>query len=1526
MFFKFREKLNMELKNQKKNVSKKVSRLLFSDANIVFPDNSLLSIQRDSYSSFVGSENEEGRLSLTLRKFFPICNNAKTVELHYVKCRFGEPRYSVEDCFRREMTYSAPIFTTFRIVSHANEKQSVREQEMYIGEMPLMTDGGSFVVNGVERVIVSQIHRSPGVIFGHDSGKSHSSGRLLYHSKIIPYRGSWIDFEFDYKGIVHSKIDKKRKLPATTILMSLSGLLQRSDLKNVGLSDEVISRIDSSKKKSSKSDDGIEITRSKILQIFYDVKSVKLSKQGLRIGSDFFSLIGASFDEDVADLNTSNVLFHKGYSIDKDCIDRIKRNFPEDFSDENAILMNYDFVLGGAFGSDVIDPSTGEVLFFAGSMINKAGIEMLLSKGVKNIEIIFPQEINNNPYIIDTLNIDKNMNAFDALCDVYKTVRPGDVPSPEGAKTFFRSIFFDESKYDLSDVGRIRINERLGLSIPESHSVLTPSDFLAAVFMLIKVKNGQSTIDDIDSLTCRRIRSVGELFENQCYIGVSRAERSMTDNINAADPLTVMPSELVGKFLDMSLRDCVVQNQLSQFMDQTNLLSELSHKRRISALGPGALVKGDKTIELRDVHPSHYGRICPIETPEGSNLGIVSSPSVFARINKYGFFETPYYTVKNGIVSDEMTYLSAAQEKGHKIAQYTDKVGNKIRDDGLITVRCDGNYLSIPANEVTLCDVSSCQAFSIATSIIPLMEQDEAHRALMGANMQRQAVPLIKPDRPIVGTGWEGYIAQGSGVAVTSKCDGVVVKADANVVCVQPDNGFELEVYHLKKYLKSNAGTCVNQRLAVAVGDRVNKGDVLSDGPCVNSGEIALGKNVKVAFLSFFGRNFEDSVVVSERVAEMYTSVHLVEVVCKVMEGKGIVEELTNDIPGASGRKISHLNEVGLPMKGSVLSAGDYLVGKTRQDIFDSKMTPEDKLLRSIFGDVALNVKDVSLKVPIGIKNATVVDVQVLTKRGVEKDSFVHLVDRMRLSELKQEFHLKRKYFFEGFKKSLLENIYNSTSGGSGALAVSGVSGASGNDSEFKNLSDESASASAKHDIKNGINDDNDKKIASSKKSKSNESISVKIGSQSVELSELEEVLSSISFEDLFTISSSSPSLKNQLQNMVDFYRKEFENLHRKFENDKDNILRGDDLPSGVSKMVKVTLAIKRPLRAGDKMAGRHGNKGVVSCVLPVEDMPFTEDGTPIDIVLTPVGVPSRMNVGQITETVLGWGLQKLGVMVRDLLMKIANDDSEKNIQELRSFLKSIYSKNIIENGKFVKGFDIDSLSIDALISFANGLTNGVHVASCIFDGASEEDVLRILSLAGLDVSGKCDLYDGRTGEKFDRPVTVGTMHYLKLHHLVDEKIHARAVGPYSLVTQQPLGGKAQFGGQRLGEMEVWALEAYGAAHVLREMLTVKSDSTDLKTKTYLGIISGDTNYEGDGAPASFELLVKEMQALCINVDLSNKGMLQNDEYQRKRFGSLNLYSGGDDDSDSEYGFSEINESNDSSSSSDEDFDDSSKE
>lgn len=1487
----------MELKNQKKNVSKKVSRLLFSDANIVFPDNSLLSIQRDSYSSFVGDKNDEGRLSLTLRKFFPICNNSKTIELHYVKCRFGGPRYSVEDCFRREMTYSAPIFTTFKIVSHANEKQSVREQEMYIGEMPLMTDGGSFVVNGVERVIVSQIHRSPGVIFGHDSGKSHSSGRLLYHSKIIPYRGSWIDFEFDYKGIIHSKIDKKRKLPATTILMSLSGLLRKSDLKSVGLSDAVISRIDSSRKKSSKSDDGIEVTRSKILQIFYDVRGIALSREGLRVGSDFSSLMSSSFDEDVTDLNTSNVLFHKGYFIDQDCVDRIKRNFPEDSSAENAILMSYDFILGGAFGSDVIDPSTGEVLFFAGSMINKAGIEMLLSKGVKNIHIIFPQEINNNPYIVDTLNIDKNMNAFDALCDVYKTVRPGDVPSPEGAKTFFRSIFFDESKYDLSDVGRIRINERLGLNIPESHSVLTPSDFLSAVLMLIKVKSGKSTIDDIDSLTCRRIRSVGELFENQCYLGITRAERSMTDNINTADPLTVMPSELVGKFLDMSLRDCVIQNQLSQFMDQTNLLSELSHKRRISALGPGALVKGDKTIELRDVHPSHYGRICPIETPEGSNLGIVSSPSVFARINKYGFFETPYHAVKNGIVSDEMTYLSAAQEKGHKIAQYTDKVGNKIRDDGLITVRCDGNYLSIPANEVTLCDVSSCQAFSIATSIIPLMEQDEAHRALMGANMQRQAVPLIKPDRPIVGTGWEGYIAQGSGVAVTSKCDGVVVKADANVVCVQPDNGFELEVYHLKKYLKSNAGTCVNQRLAVAVGDRVKKGDVLSDGPCVNSGEIALGKNVKVAFLSFFGRNYEDSVVVSERVAEMYTSVHLVEVVCKVMEGKGVVEELTNDIPGASGRKISHLNEVGLPMKGSILSAGDYLVGKTRQDIFDSKMTPEDKLLRSIFGDVALNVKDVSLKVPIGIKNATVVDVQVLTKRGVEKDSFVHLVDRMRLSELKQEFHLKKKYFFEGFKKSLLENVYNS----------GGIS-----DSEALN------DANVKDDDKNDVG---------VRRLKFNENISINIGNQSVPLSDLKEVLSSVSFEDLFAISSSSDSLKTQLQNMVDFYRKEFENLHRKFENDKDNILRGDDLPSGVSKMVKVTLAIKRPLRAGDKMAGRHGNKGVVSCVLPVEDMPFTEDGTPIDIVLTPVGVPSRMNVGQITETVLGWGLQKLGVIVRDLLMKIANDDSEENIQELRSFLKSIYSKNIIENGKFVKGFDIDALPVDELLSFANGLTNGVHVASCIFDGASEEDVLRILSLAGLDLSGKCDLYDGRTGEKFDRPVTVGTMHYLKLHHLVDEKIHARSVGPYSLVTQQPLGGKAQFGGQRLGEMEVWALEAYGAAHVLREMLTVKSDSTDLKTKTYLGIISGDTNYEGDGAPASFELLVKEMQALCINVDLSNKGMLQNDEYQRKRFGSLNLYSGGYDDSDSDY-IGEVNETSEGneSDSSNDDFDDSSKE
>lgn len=1397
----------MEIKLQKKKYVKGLSRRLFSKSDIVFPECSLLSIQKDSYYSFIGDSHNEGRLSLALKKFFPLRNAAQTVELRYISCRVGECRYSIDDCIKKELTYSSPIFATFQIVATVNEKQVVREQEMYMGEMPIMTDGGSFVVNGVERVIVSQIHRSPGVIFGHDSAKSHSSGRKLYYCKIIPYRGSWLDFEFDYKGVIHSKIDKKRKLPATTILLALNGLVSRSDLQRIGISDDVLDLVASnrsSKKNVKEVEDRVEIDRSCLLRIFYHVKRVKLSQKSLTLNGNFASILGYTFDSDVINLDTNSALFYKGYVVDQATVDRISNDFPN-------VCVNHDFIIGGAFVSNIIDKSTGEVLFAAGSTISQGALDILLSNGIHEIEVILPQEINISPYILDTMSYDKNLNSVEALFDVYRAVRPGDSPSPEGARTFFQSLFFDAYKYDLSPVGRVRINERLGIDLPENESVLNPSDIFASVFKLIEIKNGKGYIDDIDSLLCRRVRSVGELFENQCYISFSRVERSMIDMINSADPATVMPSDLVGvRFLDAPIRDCILLNQLSQFMDQTNPLSEISHKRRISALGPGALSRERSGFEVRDISPTQYGRICPIETPEGSNLGIVSALSLYARVNKYGFIETPYYVVQDGTITGEIVYLSASQEMGHKIAQYTDRVGDKIRSDDLVIVRCDGKYLFVPANEVTLCDISASQAFSVATAMIPLMEQNEAHRALMGANMQRQAVPLVNPDAPLVGTGWEGYVARESGSAIVAKSNGVIVRVDSKAICVQPDDSCNLEIYHLKKYSRSNAGTCANQRPIVSIGDVVKKGDILSDGPCIQNGEVALGKDVKVAFLSFFGKNFEDSVVVSEKVAADYTSVHLMEVICKVMDSKGITEDISRSIPNVNPEKIMHLDEFGLPCIGSKVSAGDILVGKISRNIYDYRMSPEDKLLRSIFGDIALNVKDVSSKVPIGVKNATVVDVEILTKRGIEKDAFVTLVERSKIEQLSKEFDLKKKFLFDSLRKILLSIL-----------------------------------SGARKFVKN----------------------------KSISDIDFEKFINSANEEDLFLVSSVD-EYNEKLLSTMKFYRKSYDDLISRFEDQKANVVRGDDLPSGVIKMIKVTLAIKRPLRAGDKMAGRHGNKGVVSCVLPIEDMPFMEDGTPIDVVLTPAGVPSRMNVGQISETVLAWGLYKLGSMVVDHLVEVQNSNvSDESINKLRVFLKSIYSENIIKQGNFIKNFDIDSLSIEELLHFANGLTRGIHVASCIFDGASEEDVFNVLSLAGLEKTGKYDLYDGRTGEKFDRPVTVGIMHYLKLHHLVDEKIHARAIGPYSLVTQQPLGGKAQFGGQRLGEMEVWSLEAYGAAHILKEMLTIKSDASDARVKAYQSIIWGDMNQDMHAVPASFEVLIQEIRALCIAVDLQKSGV-----------------------------------------------------
>jgi DNA-directed RNA polymerase subunit beta len=1366
-------------------VSPRLRRCFSGFSSFVF-DAGLLSTQRDSYESFLSSNGKPGRLSELFGKFMPVWNSSKTVCLEFIKCYAADPRFSAADCAVKNLTYSVPIHGVFRIRTDAG---ITRDQEVYLGDLPHMTESGSFVINGVERVVVSQMHRAPGVVFLHDEGKVHSSGKYIFSSRVIPYRGSWLDMEFDSKDVIYSRIDKKRKFPVTTLLMALGGIFSARDIG--------ISSIDSDSVDTKPSCD---VNRSDILNLFYKSECFDIKNGKIFARNCFQSLLGCTIPYDILAADSS-VLLNAGIVSD-DSLKLLSAQTPVDFSS----------VFGAYVSEDVVDQDTGEMLLSVGDLVSEESLRALIQSGYSGcFKIIMTSVFEKSPYLLNTLLVDKNHNTFDALCEIYSVARPGDTPSLESARELFRSFFFDGRKYDLSRVGRAKINESLGINIDSERTVLVASDVLGSLKKLIEVRTGQAEIDDIDALSCRRLRSVGEFFENQCYLGLSKIERPVYDALNASIPETVMPSDVIGiGCLDAVLRDFMLSSPLSQFMDQTNPLSDISHKRRVSALGPGALSRDRANLEVRDVHASHYGRICPIETPEGPNIGLVSSLSMYARVNAHGFLETPYYPVKNGKISEEIVFLSSSQEIGHKIAQANDC------EDGFISpssghsvfARINGKYVAVDYREITLAEISYFQICSPAAALIPFLEHDDSNRALMGSNMQRQAVPLVKPEAPLVGTGVESIIARDSGAVVIARRSGRVAKVDSSIIIIAVDGSLEIDVYSLEKFGRSNAGTCINQRPMVTSGDIVKAGDVISDGSAIDGGDLALGRNVRVAFLSFFGRNFEDSIVISERVAdeEGFASVHIFEHVCKVMDGKSGVEEVTRSVPNVSSEKLSNLDEFGMVVIGSKVVAGDVLVGKVMYKV-ENSMTPEEKLLRAVFGDGALDVKDVSLRVPVGIQEATVVDVRVSVRKGDERDEAVLFVERQKIERLVRKFRIQKSVLSEELQNCMRELI---------------------GDHSFS--------------VKNTVFQNSD-------------------------------ALSEVNSTDLLDVKVKDEDVQKKLTALLKEYHRINQELLVQLERDKVIATSGDDLSSGIMKVVRVFLAVKRRLKPGDKMAGRHGNKGVVSCVLPVEDMPFTDTGESVDLVLTPVGLPSRMNIGQIMESVLGRALRVLGHKVRDMLGQMS-DQSEIDTCELRSFLQKIYQNKIVSEGVVTNDFSVADLSDQELIRFAGSLINGVPVVSPVFAGISDEHICSLLELAGLDSSGKIKLSDGRTGDAFDRPVTVGEIYFLKLHHLVDDKLHARSIGPYSLVTQQPLGGKAQFGGQRLGEMEVWALEAYGAAHVLREMLTIKSDATAGRVDAYSDISTGvKLSSEDWGASdliASFNVLQQEMKALCLNIELQN--------------------------------------------------------
>ena len=1347
----------------------------------------LIQVQKSSYELFLKSGDQpvpldgEG-IKGVFQSVFPIKDFNETAVLEFVKYELEKPKYDVEECQQRDMTYAAPLKVTLRLIvfdvdedTGARSVKDIKEQDVFMGDMPLMTDNGTFVVNGTERVIVSQMHRSPGVFFDHDKGKTHSSGKLLFTSRIIPYRGSWLDFEFDAKDIVFARIDRRRKLPVTTLLYAL-GLDQES-----------------------------------ICDAYYDTVSFKLNKKKKAWATPFFPdrIRGTKPAFDIIDAKTGEVIAEAGEKVTPRTVKKLK-----DDGKVKEILVPYESIVGRFAAKDMINEKTGEIWVEAGNEltleydsktdeVNGGTLKTLIDNGVTEIPTLDIDNINVGPYIRNTLAVDKNMGRDTALMDIYRVMRPGEPPTVDAASALFDTLFFDSERYDLSAVGRVKMNMRLSLDAPDTLRTLRREDIVAVVKALVELRDGKGDIDDIDHLGNRRVRSVGELMENQYRIGLLRMERAIRERMSSVEIDTIMPQDLINaKPAAAAVREFFGSSQLSQFMDQTNPLSEVTHKRRLSALGPGGLTRERAGFEVRDVHPTHYGRMCPIETPEGPNIGLINSLATFARVNRYGFIETPYRKVVDSQVTDEIQYMSATEEMRHTIAQANaqlDSEGRFVND--LASSRKSGEYvLSAPEN-IDYIDVSPKQLVSVAASLIPFLENDDANRALMGSNMQRQAVPLLKAEAPFVGTGIESIVARDSGAAIVAKRGGIIDQVDAMRIVVRVTDDLEpsdpgVDIYRLRKFQRSNQNTCINQRPLVKVGDRVTKGEVVADGPSTDLGELALGKNVLVAFMPWMGYNYEDSILISERIVkdDVFTSIHIEEFEVAARDTKLGPEEITRDIPNVGEEALRNLDEAGIVYIGAEVGPADILVGKITPK-GESPMTPEEKLLRAIFGEKASDVRDTSLRLPPG-DYGTVVEVRVFNRHGVEKDERALQIEREEVEQLSRdrddEMAILDRNIYARLKTAIL-----------GKVAVKGPKG-----------------IKPKSDI-------------------------------------TEELLETLSHGQWWQLALGDDKEAAAIEALNAQYEAQKRALDARFEDKVEKVRRGDDLMPGVMKMVKVFIAVKRKLQPGDKMAGRHGNKGVISRVVPQEDMPFLEDGTPVDFCLNPLGVPSRMNVGQILETHMGWAARGLGQSIGEALKEFRRSGDLTPVQET---MKHAYGENLY-NEVFTE------MTQDEFLEAADNVTSGVPIATPVFDGAKESDVNEALTKAGFSTSGQSILFDGRTGEQFARPVTVGVKYLLKLHHLVDDKIHARSTGPYSLVTQQPLGGKAQFGGQRFGEMEVWALEAYGAAYTLQEMLTVKSDDVAGRTKVYESIVKGEDNFEA-GIPESFNVLIKEIRSLGLNIEL----------------------------------------------------------
>ncbi|WP_443971075.1 DNA-directed RNA polymerase subunit beta [Sphingobium sp. CR28] len=1358
--------------------AKKRIRKVFGNIHEVVQMPNLIEVQRESYEQFLRSNPAIGYVSgleKTLRSVFPIRDFAGTAELDFVNYELEDPKYDTEECRQRGITYAAPMRVTLRLIvfevdadTETRSVLDIKEQDVYMGDMPLMTGNGTFIVNGTERVIVSQMHRSPGVLFDHDRGKTHSSGKYLFAARVIPYRGSWLDFEFDAKDIVNVRIDRKRKLPVTALLYAL------------GLNSE------------------------EILGAFYNKVTYVRGENGWQIPFTSEAWRGQKPAFDIVDAKSGEVVFAAGHKISPRAANKAEKDGLE------TLLIPTEEIFGRYSAFDLVNDATGEIYIEAGDEVSAENLEKLDAAGIDRLELLDIDHVNTGPWIRNTLKVDKAEDRDHALSDIYRVMRPGEPPTRETAEALFEGLFFDGERYDLSAVGRVKLNMRLGLDAEDTITTLRREDILAVVKELVNLKDGKGEIDDIDNLGNRRVRSVGELLENQYRVGLLRMERAVKERMSSVDVSTVMPNDLINaKPAVAAVREFFGSSQLSQFMDQTNPLSEVTHKRRVSALGPGGLTRERAGFEVRDVHPTHYGRICPIETPEGPNIGLINSLASFSRVNKYGFIETPYRKIIDGKVTGDVVYLSAMEEARHTIAQ----ANAELNPDGsfaedLISAREAGEFLMAPREHVTLMDVSPKQLVSVAASLIPFLENDDANRALMGSNMQRQAVPLVRAEAPFVGTGMEETVARDSGAAIAAKRSGIVDQVDATRIVIRATEDIEagksgVDIYTLMKFQRSNQDTCINQRPLVKVGDHVNAGDVIADGPSTELGELALGRNSLVAFMPWNGYNYEDSILISERIVkdDVFTSIHIEEFEVMARDTKLGPEDITRDIPNVGEEALRNLDEAGIVYIGAEVEPGDILVGKITPK-GESPMTPEEKLLRAIFGEKASDVRDTSLRLPPGVAG-TIVEVRVFNRHGIDKDERAMAIEREEIDRLAKDREDERGILNRATFNRLRDMLIGQTA------------------------------TAAPKGIKKGV-----------------------------EITE--DVLAEAERHEWWKFAVADDARQTQLEAVKAQYDEAVKVIVEKFEDRVEKLQRGDELPPGVLKMVKVFVAVKRKLQPGDKMAGRHGNKGVISRILPIEDMPFLEDGTPVDIVLNPLGVPSRMNVGQIFETHLGWAARGLGQQIKTALedWREANPNPEAAAppSAVVERLKTVYGESYAA--------EIDARSPEQIIELAGNLLTGVPIATPVFDGAREADVSDMLALAGLDRSGQSDLYDGRTGDKFDRKVTVGIIYMLKLHHLVDDKIHARSIGPYSLVTQQPLGGKAQFGGQRFGEMEVWALQAYGAAYTLQEMLTVKSDDVVGRTKVYEAIVKGDDTFEA-GIPESFNVLVKEMRSLGLNVELA---------------------------------------------------------